>query len=163
MSRLLLRKAWLHRRVVAAGASACALAAAGALVVTSPAQATGRPAPAGRSSCSAATLKGTYLFAGSGLTVSGGKTIPSAFAGSEHFNGAGQVAGSSTFSSNGTIVPRSTFTGTYTVSAGCTGTLTIGTTLHFDLYLAPSGVMFTYLQTDPGSVSATTENRATRT
>jgi hypothetical protein len=161
MSHLRLRKAWLHRRVIAAGAAACALAAIGALAVTIPAQATGPSAS--RSACRTATLKGTYLFAGNGWTVSHGKATPTAFAGSEHFNGAGRVAGSSTFSSDGTIFPRSAFTGTYTVSAGCTGTLTIGTTLHFDLYLARSGAMFTYVQTDPGSVSATTENRATRT
>lgn len=163
MSHSLLRNAWLHRRAVAAGASVCALAAAGALAVTGTAQATGLPASAGRAACRAATLKGTYLFAGSGWTVSGGESTPTAFAGSERFNGAGKVAGSSTFSSGGTIFPRSAFTGTYTVTRGCTGTLTIGTTLHFDVYLAPSGATFTYVQTDPGSVSATTENRATRT
>jgi hypothetical protein len=99
------------------------------------------------------------LFEGNGASVSGTTTTPTAFAGSEHFTGAGAVAGSSTFSSGGTIFPRSPFTGTYTLNANCTGTLTIGTSLHFDLYAAPSGDRFTYVQTDPGSVSAATETR----
>ncbi|MFC4910137.1 hypothetical protein [Actinomadura gamaensis] len=112
--------------------------------------------------CSAATLQGTYLFAGDGVSVSGSTTAPLAFAGSERFNGAGAVTGISTSSFNGTITRNSAFTGTYTVASNCTGTLTIGTTLHFDLYVAPSGNDFVYAQTDPGSVSATTEHRATR-
>jgi hypothetical protein len=136
------------------------MAAAGALTAAGSARASGPvTSPA---SCSTGTLAGTYLFEGNGASVSGTTTTPTAFAGSEHFNGAGAVAGSSTFSSGGTIIPRSAFTGTYTLSAGCTGTLTIGTTLHFDIYVAPSGDSFTYVQTDNGSVSATTENRVSR-
>jgi len=73
------------------------------------------------------------------------------------------VTGSSTFSSGGTIFPRSPFTGTYTLTVGCTGTVTIGTTMHFDIYVAPSGNKFTSVQTDPGSVSAATETRVSRT
>jgi hypothetical protein len=84
------------------------------------------------------------------------------FVGSEHCNGAGAVAGSSIFSSGGTIFLRSAFTGTYTLTVGCTGTWTIGTTVHFDLYVAPSGERFTCIQTDPGSVSAATETRVAR-
>ena len=72
------------------------------------------------------------------------------------------MAGSSTFSSGGNIVARSPFTGTYTLNTDCTGTLTIGTSLHFDLYVAPSGDRFTYIQTDPGLVSVATETRVTR-
>jgi hypothetical protein len=142
----------------------CALAAAGStLLVTGSAQASDPTEPAHSSSCDLATLQGTYLFEGTGASVSGTTSTPTAFAGSEHFNGAGAVTGSSTFSSGGTIFPRSAFTGTYTLTAGCTGTLTIGTTLHFDIYAAPSGNRFTYVQTDPGSVSATTETRVSRT
>jgi hypothetical protein len=163
MSRSLLRQARSHRRAVVRGGAVCALAAAATLLVTGSAQATDPTAPANSSSCDLATLKGTYLFEGNGASVSGNVTTPTAFAGSEHFNGTGAVAGSSTFSSGGTIFPCSAFTGTYTLTAGCTGTLTVGTTLHFDIYVAPSGDSFTYVQTDPGSVSATTETRVSRT
>jgi hypothetical protein len=160
VSRSLLPKARAHRRAIAIGASVCALATAGALSVTGSAHAAGPVTSS--TSCGTGTLTGTYLFEGNGASVSGGVTTPTAFAGSEHFNGDGGVAGSSTFSSGGTIFPRSSFTGTYTLTAGCTGTLTIGTTLHFDIYVAPSGDSFTYVQTDSGSVSATTEHRVSR-
>jgi hypothetical protein len=159
MSRSLRCPARSHRRAVVVGAAVCALAAAGTLLVTGSAQASDPTPSAHSSSCDLATLKGTYLFEGNGASVSGTTTTPTAFAGSEHFNGAGAVTGSSTFSSGGTIVPRSTFTGSYTLAPDCTGTLTIGTSLHFDIYVAPSGDKFTYVQTDPSSVSAATETR----
>jgi hypothetical protein len=162
MSRSLVRPARSHRRSIALAAAGCTLTAAATLVVTGSAQATSPTPPVIPTVCSLATLQGTYLFEGNGESVSGTTTTPTAFAGSEHFNGAGAVAGSSTFSSGGTIFPRSPFTGTYTLNANCTGTLTIGTSLHFDLYVAPSGERFTYVQTDPGSVSATTETRVSR-
>lgn len=114
------------------------------------------------STCGVATLRGTYLFAGDGWSVGSSGTVPLAFAGSERFDGAGQVRGISSTSFNGVASSRNAFTGTYTVAANCTATLTISGNLHFDLYLDPSGDSFVYVQTDPGSVSATTENRATR-
>ncbi len=160
MSPSFLHRARAHRRIIVIGASICALAAAGALTAAGSAHASGPVTSS--ASCSTRTLTGTYLFEGNGASVSGTTTTPTAFAGSEHFDGAGAVAGSSTFSSGGTIFPRSAFTGTYILSADCTGTLTIGTTLHFDIYVAPSGDTFTYAQTDHGSVSATTENRVSR-
>jgi hypothetical protein len=158
----LVRPARWHRRSIALAGAGCALAAAATLVVTGSAQATSPTPPATAAVCSPTTLQGTYLFEGNGASVAGTTTTPTAFAGSEHFNGAGAVAGSSTFSSGGAIFPRSPFTGTYTLAANCTGTLTIGTSLHFDLYVAPSGDRFTSVQTDPGSVSAATETRVAR-
>jgi len=118
--------------------------------------------PAHAAGCSLATLHGTYLFSGDGWSVSGSTAVPLAFAGSETLDGSGHVQGISSSSFNGSITRSSAFTGTYTLAANCTGTLTIGTTLHFDTYVAPSGAHFAYLQTDSGSVSATTENQATR-
>ncbi|WP_438290511.1 hypothetical protein [Streptomyces sp. HUAS TT7] len=144
----------------------CAVGAAGvttAVVLAVTGVAHSAPAAQPEQTCSTATLTGTYLFAGDGLSVSGTSSQPLAFAGSEHFDAAGHVRGTSSSSFNGTITRGAPFTGTYTVNADCTGTLAIGTTLHFDLYTAPSGDFFTYIQTDPGSVSATTEHRATRT
>ncbi|MFB9923167.1 hypothetical protein ACFORO_05865 [Amycolatopsis halotolerans] len=114
-------------------------------------------------SCGAATLRGTYLFSGDGWTITGATATPLAFAGSERFDGAGHVQGVSSTNANGTPSSHNAFTGVYTVAADCTGTLVIGGSLHFDLYLDPSGDSFAYVQTDPGAVSATTEHRATRT
>jgi hypothetical protein len=162
MSRSLVHPARSRRRGIALAGGECALAAATTLVVTGSAQATSPTPPANLHSCDLATLQGTYLFEGNGASVSGTTTTPTAFAGSEHFNGAGAVTGSSTFSSGGTIFPRSPFTGIYTLNTDCTGTLTIGTTLRFDLYVAPSGDGFTYVQTDLRSVSAATETRVSR-
>lgn len=124
--------------------------------------ATAAAAPHHNPQCSTATLNGTYLFAGDGFSISGSSQTPLAFAGSERFDGAGRVAGTNSFSSGGTIARQAPFTGTYTLAADCTGTLTIGTSLHFDVYASPRGDQFVYVQTDPGSVSATTEHRATR-
>jgi len=153
----------LSRRTTIAAAVTLAAATAAAAAFASSASATaGTARQTDSASCSLTTLKGTYLFAGDGWQVSGGTTTPLAFAGSERFDGAGHVHGISTSSFGGTITRGSAFTGTYTVAANCTGTLAIGTTLHFDLYIAPSGSRFSYAQTDPGSVSATTEQQATR-
>ncbi|WP_157872218.1 hypothetical protein [Streptomyces silaceus] len=107
-------------------------------------------------------LTGTYLFASWGLSVSATSSQPLAFAGSERCDGSGPRKGISPPSLNGTITRDSSFTGTRTIAKNCTGTLTVGASLHFDLYIAPSGDSFAYVQTDPGSVSATTEQRATR-
>jgi len=132
-----------------------------ALAVAGSATANPSQSPAG-ASCNLATLHGRYLFAGDGWSVSGGTTVPLAFAGTEQFDGAGAVRGTSTSSFNGVITSHSAFTGSYTVASDCTGTLSIGGALHFDIYLDPSGDSFAYVQTDPGSVSATTEHHAIR-
>lgn len=161
MSRLI---SWLHRARGGAGRRVAILVAAGALGVAGTLVLTGSSAAQvpTATSCSNATLHGQYLFAGDGWQVASA-TTPLAFAGSERFDGAGAVSGIATNSSNGVISPASSFTGSYTVAANCTGKLTInvapGVAVHFDLYVAPSGDQFTYIQTDPGSVSATTEHR----
>jgi len=113
--------------------------------------------------CGLSTLKGTYLFAGDGWSISGTGAVPLAFAGSERFDGAGNLKGVSSTNFNGTPSSHNAFTGTYTVASDCSGTFTIGGTLHFDMYLDPNGDSFVYVQTDAGAVSATTEHRATRT
>ncbi|QFZ18681.1 hypothetical protein [Saccharothrix syringae] len=142
------------RRTVVLSAAALAVA----VPVLAGSAAAGSAAPA----CGLDTLDGTYLFAGDGWSVSGTGTVPLAFAGVERFDGDGGLAGTSSSSFNGAITSQHDFTGTYTVAADCTGTFTIDGTLHFDMYVERSGDGFVYLQTDPGSVSATTEHRATR-
>src|ERR1700730_4494519 len=155
---------WPHRARGRAVRRAAILVAASVLGVTGTLALTGSSAaqvPAANS-CNNATLHGQYIFAGDGWQVAS-TTTPLAFAGSERFDGTGAVSGIATNSSNGVISPASSFTGSYTVQANCTGKLPItvdpGVAVHFDLYVAPSGDQFRYIQTDPGSVSATTEHR----
>jgi hypothetical protein len=122
----------------------------------------GTASAANHRQCATATLSGTYLFAGDGLSISGGARTPLAFAGSERFDGAGHVAGTNSFSIGGVVTRRAGFTGTYTLAADCAGTLTIGNDLHFDFYASPSGDQFDYVQTDAGTVSTATEHRVSR-
>ena len=150
------RRVAISAAVIAAAGTAGAVALAGYAHATTPSRHHKHSA-----SCGAATLRGTYLFQGNGWSVSGGTGKPVAFAGSERFDGAGHIRGNSTSSSNGVITRSRAFTGTYTVAANCTGTFTIGTTLRFDLYASPDGSTFTYIETNPGSVSSATEQRAT--
>jgi len=150
------RRVWIAAAVVAAAGTASAVGLAGFAHATTPVGRHPRPA-----ACSAAVLRGTYLFQGSGWSVSGGNAKPFAFAGAERFDGVGRIRGNDTTSVNG-VITRGAYTGTYKLAPNCSGTFTIGTTLHFDLYAAPDGSSFTYIETDPGSVSAATEQRATR-
>ncbi|WP_051766987.1 hypothetical protein [Saccharothrix syringae] len=134
-----------------------ALAATGAPLLT----ASAAPAP----SCSNATLRGTYTFSEDGWTVSGTGTTPFAFAGVQTYNGNGTGAGIVSSSFNGVITPATANTATYQVDADCTGTVAYtnsGVTSHFDIYLDPKGDSFTFIETDPGSVSAGVETRVSK-
>ncbi|HWF73314.1 MAG TPA: hypothetical protein VG186_08215 [Solirubrobacteraceae bacterium] len=86
----------------------------------------------------------------------------------EQFNGSGGVLGKATVvGTNGVeFGPFQPTSGTYTLSANCTGTLTVdiaGTTAVFDLYASPSGDVVNEVMTEvdgaPGSPDADTETR----
>jgi hypothetical protein len=104
--------------------------------------------------CTLESYQGRYVWAG------GGKN--SAVAGLEIYNGDGTMTGISSASDNGKIVEVS-YTGTYTVNPDCTSTLTTTDenqeVTHFTQFLGPKGEEFTWIQTDPGSVSAGFERR----
>jgi len=108
--------------------------------------------------CSLGTLKGTYIFSDTGFTIVGNKQIPFADAGHETYDGNGHVRGVFTESDNGKIVRLLNYTGTYSVTPQCTGieitTDATGATTHFDQFIAPDGRTLTYVETDPGTVSA---------
>jgi hypothetical protein len=140
--------------IAASAASAGLAASAGAAPAAS---------RAGLVTCGPGTLHGTYLFSASGFLASGATSVPFAFSGHEHYDGAGSVQGVLTSSDNGTIARGTAFTGTYTVAPDCAGALTVtlgSTSSHYDLYIAPGGNDFTYTQTDPGVVLSATETRA---
>ena len=107
--------------------------------------------------CSEATLHGTYLVAQHGViteeTKKGPPQGPFAVAGREVYDGNGKVEGIFSFNFNGNVaqmirVPN----GTYTVKANCTGTTTYISRRgrdETDLFIAPDGSMFTWVQTNP--------------
>ena len=108
--------------------------------------------------CSEATLQGTYLFAHDGVDVSGNDQAPFAIAGMEKYDGNGKVTGVVSGNANGQITRKAHFSGTYTVKADCTGTA-YG---ELDLFIAPDGSMFTFVQTKPSEqVGAGFEPRGT--
>jgi hypothetical protein len=117
--------------------------------------------------CSVATLSGTYVSASDGVQIRDKDRVPFASAGLDVFDGAGQVKGVFSISFNGLIEQNLTLSGTYTVNADCTGTWTTtdstgSTVVHFDLFIAPDGSHFTFVQTDPGFVTSGSERRGSR-
>jgi hypothetical protein len=110
--------------------------------------------------CSLSTLKGTYLFAADGVQIAGNDRLSFAVAGIEVYDGKGKLNGVVTLSVNGTIV-RQSASASYTINKDCTGTSTSDTGEHFDLFIAPDGSQFTFIQTDEGSVLAGFEGQAT--
>jgi len=115
----------------------------------------------GTATCSVATLRGTYLFAYDGLEITDTDQRPFAFAGYEVYDGKGNVTGISSYSINGEITRNEPFSGTYTVKADCTGTITYTDGTHYDQFIAPDGSLFTFVQTNPGTVAAGFELRGT--
>jgi hypothetical protein len=107
--------------------------------------------------CSEATLHGMYLVAQNGVVVKetkkGPPRGPFAVAGYEVYDGNGNVEGIFSFNFNGNVdrmirVPN----GTYTVKANCTGATIYksrGVRFTTDLFIAPDGSMFTWVQTNP--------------
>jgi hypothetical protein len=102
-----------------------------------------------KAKCSKATLHGTYLFAQDGVSVKGKDQVPFAFAGMEKYDGNGKVKAVVSANFNGDVVRHQSIPGTYTVKADCTGTVTYGPKEALDLYIAPNGSMFTFVQIKP--------------
>jgi len=97
--------------------------------------------------CSKATLDGTYLFAHDGVVTEGPDKGPFANAGYDVFDGNGKVDTVVSGNANGQITRKAHLSGTYTVKADCTGTA-YG---ELDLFIAPDGSMFTFVQIKPNS------------
>jgi hypothetical protein len=114
--------------------------------------------------CSNATLKGTYLFAQSGWQIDADNVRkPVAVSGMEIYNGDGTMRGIYSGSFDGVVLRMVGYTGTSTIHPNCTGEQTftddLGVVTHNDVFVAPSGDEFTFVQTDPGSVNAGSERR----
>jgi hypothetical protein len=110
--------------------------------------------------CSMATLYGRYLFAYDGLEIEGTSRDSFAVAGFEMYDGDGKMRVVSTTSFNGMIDSNVEDEGTYTVDANCTGTVQYSDGTRYDLFLAPDGSTFVFIQTNPGTVGTGFEPRA---
>jgi hypothetical protein len=108
---------------------------------------------AAEAKCSEATLHGMYLVAQNGVVTEGPDQGSFAVAGREVYDGNGAVEGLFSFNFNGFVIsPPVPDEGTYTVEANCTGTSTYvseGVRYKTDLFIAPDGSMFTFVQTNP--------------
>jgi len=113
--------------------------------------------------CSEATLDGRYVFAFDGSITEGQDQGPFAVAGYQVFHGNGKAKGVFSSSENGKITRKEPFSVTYTVKEHCTGTATVDAIIvtHYDMFIAPDGSMFTFVQADPGVVAEGFELRGT--
>jgi hypothetical protein len=112
--------------------------------------------------CSKATLDGTYLFAHDGVVTEGALKGPFAVAGYDVFDGNGKVDTVYSANFSGEITRKKHApTSTYTVKADCTGTITSTDGSENDLFIAPDGSMFTFVQTDPSTVTSGVELQGT--
>jgi hypothetical protein len=121
---------------------------------------TGRAAD-GDAACSRATLQGTYLFAFDGVRIEGDARSPFAVAGYEVYDGDGGMRSIVTTSAAGRVSRNVRTTGTYAVEADCTGTVAYSDGTRYDLFVAPDGSSFVFIQTNPGTVASGFEPRAT--
>jgi hypothetical protein len=111
--------------------------------------------------CSLATLDGTYLFAYEGVRIKGNSRDSFAVAGFEVYDGRGNMRIVTTSSSNKKIDRNVHTGGTYTVNADCTGIVQYSDGTRYDLFIAPDGHTFVFIQTNPGTVGAGFEPRVT--
>jgi len=114
--------------------------------------------------CTAATMRGTYVYGYAGYTVNGSTITRFAVAGLVVFNGNGTSHGIWTTSTEGGPVERrSTFQGRYSVYADCSATEIDtdqnGNVFHYDDFTSPGGQVISFIQTDPNVVSSGTETR----
>ena len=65
------------------------------------------------------------------------------------FDGNGSVNGVFSGNFNGEITRKEPYSGTYAVEADCTGTVTLNTGEQYDLFIAPDGGMYTFVQIEP--------------
>jgi hypothetical protein len=108
---------------------------------------------AGAKKCSVATLHGTYLFAFNGVEIQGNdEQIQFAFAGYAVFDGNGKEKGVASSNFNGEVTRNEPVSATYTVKADCTGTLTYRDGSQIDVFIAPDGSIFTFIQTKPSEL-----------
>lgn len=109
--------------------------------------------------CTAATLKGQYIFTGRGNLASGDPRVEHMHYGVFVFDGAGNLSGMQTSSRGGEVRRREAIKGTYTLSPDCTGTMSfddrfrVGGEVHWDLFVTRDGRKGNMIRTDPGAMA----------
>jgi hypothetical protein len=109
--------------------------------------------------CSLATLRGTYGFAGTGMD--GG--VPFSTSGRETYDGNGHIHYYQLWEEAGVSTPYEGF-GTYTMDSNCVAHATYGPNSHWTYFLGPEGSVF-YLNNNnnTGVISGGHEDRISRT
>jgi hypothetical protein len=123
------------------------IVAAMVLVMAMTALADGKDNNATGAKCSEATLDGRYLFSFDGYEIKGDKKVPFAQAGYEVYDGNGHVKGVYSGNFGGEIIRNQPISGTYTVKAGCTGTVRYTDGTQSDQFLSPDGTQVAFVLT----------------
>jgi hypothetical protein len=112
--------------------------------------------------CGPETLRGLYIFSGSGYNIVGGVPQPTTLVEFLDFEGDGTMSvPTGTVSFNGNVNQAVVFRGVYTferalqgsgqLGTGCRGTLTLLPSVGFDLYTDRTGTQVWLIRTAPGS------------
>jgi hypothetical protein len=142
-----------RRGLWAGGVALILLLVVGAAALTTVGAGYAKDEDASRARCSEATLDGTYPFAFDGVEVQGNNDqLSFAIAGHAVFDGNGKEKSVVSTNFNGEVTRKESISGTYTVKADCTGTLTFADGSQIDLFIAPDGSMFTFVQTKPSEL-----------
>jgi hypothetical protein len=115
----------------------------------------------GGNECSLTSLRGSYIFAANGYNIVAGVAQPKTIVEPIDFKGDGTISvPAATRSING-IIGRTPpgGTGTYTVEAGCKGSITFTGGPSFDIFISPSGDKLWMIQTNPDTVFQGTATR----
>ena len=137
----------------AGGVALILLLVVGAAVLTTVGAGYAKDEDTSRAKCSEATLHGTYPFAFDGVEIKGNNDqVPFAIAGYGVFDGHGKEKSVVSSNFNGEVSRKESISGTYTVKGDCTGTLTFADGSQIDLFIAPDGSMFTFVQTKPSEL-----------
>jgi len=104
--------------------------------------------------CALDTLDGVYIFSATGYNIVSGVAQPKAIVEVIRFNGDGTLSvPASTHSINGVVAQSPPGgTGTYTVDAGCTGTLLFTGGPSFELFIPLKGDELWMIQTNQNTV-----------
>ena len=137
----------------AGGVALILLLVVGAAVLTTVGAGYAKDEDTSRAKCSEATLYGTYPFAFDGVEIKvNNDQVPFAIAGYGVFDGHGKEKSVVSTNFNGQVSRKEPISGTYTVKGDCTGTLTFADGSQIDLFIAPDGSMFTFVQTKPSEL-----------
>jgi hypothetical protein len=145
------RRSTMNRRGLwAGGVALILLVVVGAAALTTVGAGYAKDEGTSRAKCSKATLDGTYPFAFDGVEIKGNNDqAPFAIAGYAVFDGNGKEESVVSSNFNGEVTRNESISGTYTVKGDCTGTLNFADGSQIDLFIAPDGSMFTFVQTKP--------------